>query len=104
MDRCLDRSLTGLEIRIPETNAGEFEICRKESIRSGRFIFPNFHPGDPSNGAIHGPGFWLFEWYYYDDGPFLNGCLKATRDVFGVATRRIGKINTVPGEARTSCR
>ncbi len=76
----------------------------KGKYQVGAFYFSEFSSRGSLERGDHGPGFWLFEWYYYDDGPFLNGCLKASRDVFGVATRRIGKINTVPGEARTSCR
>ena len=95
-----------------------------KKFQVGAFYFPNFHPGDPSNEAIHGKGwcewelirtapprfpghcqpqrpvwgfedesdpvvmakkidaaadhaldFWLFDWYHYNDGPFLNKCL-----------------------------
>ena len=28
-----------------------------------------------SAASSHGIDFFIFDWYYYDDGPFLNGCL-----------------------------
>lgn len=26
--------------------------------------------------ADHGVDYWIFDWYWYDDGPFLSGCLE----------------------------
>ncbi|MCD6351360.1 MAG: glycoside hydrolase family 99-like domain-containing protein, partial [Armatimonadetes bacterium] len=33
--------------------------------------------------AAHGVDFWIFDWYWYDDGPFLNRCLE--EGYFGAA-------------------
>lgn len=66
----------------------EWELLRRAEPRFSGHLQPKvpawgyYDESDPkaaartiSTASEHGIDFFIFDWYYYEDGPFLNGCL-----------------------------